>query len=134
VSRVVRRAASAKVPSQACAWKIGSRERGSKQGARAGGRESHGVGRGRAESEWALAVVWWPSSLSRLSSLDEDQARVWWECLSVELGRPVPGERVYECGAGPAWAGRAGDSNGIVDGESNQGKSLIAPVQNLLIH
>ncbi len=30
--------------------------------------------------------------------------------MGVELGLPVPGERVYECGAGPAWAGRARDS------------------------
>ena len=32
------------------------------------------------------------------------------ECVSVELGRPVPGERVYECGAEPAWAGGASES------------------------
>ena len=45
--------------------------------------------------------------------------------MSVELIRPVPGERVYECGAGPACAGGASESNGMMGGDQKSIKKIL---------
>ncbi len=45
--------------------------------------------------------------------------------MSVELVLPVPGERVYECGAGPAWAEGASEFNGMVGGDQKSIKKIL---------